>query len=202
MTDQVFSLEKDQVFSMAKLEAGHKDWYIGLEWSPDTEGEDIDLDVILLASDANGQARAGKHATDFLYFNSHGRGNANMPYELSEDDKSGNGSKTSKYGDDEFIKLRGGKIEADVKKLSIYVAYFNGSSMASVKNVKLRVAPMHNGEPNFRKVANFMLAGFNSQIVHVVDLEHIENGNLNLKPINRDAGKTMDVIASYGIKVK
>lgn len=173
MSDEIFSLAKDEVFDLGKAIPGVKDWYIGVDWDPVTEGDDVDLDLVMIAVGADGMARTGKHALDFLFYNNHGRygdlmvdGDTtkshfeNMPYYITPDNRDGDDSFNSDIDDDEAIFLREtvNAVEGDVEELRVFVTYHEpqaGQTLKDVSRIGFRVAPLVNNQPDFTKQVTF-----------------------------------------------
>jgi stress response protein SCP2 len=173
MSDQIFSLKKDEVFDLSKLKPGVKDWYIGVDWDSVKQGEEVDLDLVLIAVGADGKARTGKHAMDFLFYGNHGRIGAlmvdgdvskdhykDMPYYITPDDRDGAGDASSDIEDDEAIFLRESivQVESDISELRVFVTYHEpgaGQTLLDVSRIGFRVAPLVDGVPDFNNQVTF-----------------------------------------------
>lgn len=145
--DIVFNLAKDDVFDLKKLAAGIKDIYAGLRWDPSKEGEEVDLDAVLIATDDTGKVIAGMHGESFLYYHNNGRDGASpSAFEITEDNLDGSDNDNG-FEDDESIFIFSDKVHEKITQLHVYVVFTdaNGRNLTDVKNVMLTIAPFING---------------------------------------------------------
>lgn len=155
MTQQ-FSLAKAEVFSLEKLQPGIKDIYIGLDWDPAEEGADVDLDAVLIGTNADGKIVAGKEGECFLFYNNHGRdGTSPSGYSITEDNR--DGVDVEGATDDEAIFIKSENVDADIVQMHVYVTYHeaNGKTLKDVSRIGLRIAELVNDGPSEGAVATY-----------------------------------------------
>jgi len=203
MSDQVFSLAKDEVFSLAKLEPGIKDIYIGLDWDPAESGADIDLDAVLIAVGDNGKVIDGKHAECFLFYGNTGRdNNPPGPFEITEDNR--DGVDTGDL-DDESIFIYSDKITEDMKEIHVFVTYHeaDGRTLADVSRIGMRAAPLANGEPDVSKQDTYDVrdAG-GGEGAHMCSLVRNPAGGWDIKAVGEQAGNLSQIADIHGLKIQ
>jgi stress response protein SCP2 len=204
MSDQVFSLEKDEVFDLTKLDPGIKDLYVGLDWDPAVSGEDIDLDAVLIAVGVDGRVLTGKHAECFLFYGNHGRNGVPGAFEVTEDNRDGSDDFNGEIDDDEAIFIYGDKIDANMQELRIFVTFHDagGRTLRDVSRVGLRIAPLVNGVPDFGdgKMATFDVRNVGaSEGAHMASLIRNSVTGWDIKTVGEQSGNLGQVAAAHGL---
>lgn len=204
--DIVFNLAKDDVFDLKKLAAGIKDIYAGLKWDPSTEGEEVDLDAILIATDDSGKVIAGMHGESFLYYHNNGRdGTSPSAFEITEDNLDGEDIDNG-FADDESMFIFSDKVHERITQLHVYVVFTDakGRTLEDVKNVTLTIAPFVNGAPDLETgsvvydVANIGA----SEGAYMAVLQRNEISGWDIKAVGEQSGNLAQVASIHGIGTK
>ena len=203
MSDQVFSLAKDEVFSLAKLEPGIKDIYIGLDWDPAESGADIDLDAVLIAVGDNGKVIDGKHGECFLFYGNTGRDNTPpSPFMITEDNR--DGTDTGDLDDDEAIFIYSDKITDDMIEIHIFVTYHDakGRTLTDVSRIGMRAAPLVDGGPDVSNQATYDVRDCGGgEGAHMCSLIRNPAGGWDIKAVGEQAGNLAQIAEVHGLKI-
>ncbi len=207
MSDTVFSLAKDELFDLTKLDPGIKDFYIGLDWDPSVSGEDIDLDAVLIAVGSDGMALANKHSECFLFYGNHGRNGTPAAFQVTEDNRDGSDDFNNDIDDDEAIFCYSDKIDPDIQELRVFVTFHDagGRTLNDVSRVGLRIAPLVNNVPDFGngKTATFDVRDVGaSEGAHMASIVRNNVAGWDIKPVGEQSGNLSQVASIHGIGTK
>lgn len=215
MSDVFFSLNKDVSFDLDKLSPGTENFYVGLSWTPSTEGDDVDLDAVLVATNDSGKVVSGLEYESFLYYSNHGReGLTPKAFWITPDDQDGTGVEADNtvdeiaydYPDNEAIFIYGAKVNDAMKELHVYVTFHEAGmrTLKDVKDVTLTIAPLlDDDQPDLSsgKVAKFTVSDIGaSKGGHIAIISRNPMGGWDIKAVGEQSGELEQVMIVHGLK--
>jgi len=202
-----FNLVKNEPFDLSKLEPGMQNIYIGLDWIGD-----VDLDAVLIATDANGNVVKTENTREaFLFFNNHGRMDGDVKtlpiaFEITEDVTTGGGDDD---GDEESIFVYGAEVADYMKELHILVVLHGDASkpnatLEDAKAISVSVSPLVDGtrapHPDTSKHAVFNILDVGTGLGSLVaKLVRNTSGGWDVVGINEQCGDINQLVVAYGL---
>jgi stress response protein SCP2 len=214
MTDMIFDLAKDEAFDLDKIDPGAKNWYIGLDWDPSTEGDDVDLDAVLIAVDASGKPITGLHHECICFYKNHGRGDGSAQgkfptaFEISEDNTDGSDDFNSDIDDDEALFVFGDKIQEvfgdQVKELRIFVTFHDAGNrtLKDVSRIGLRIGALKDFKPMGNIVQFDVRDAGAAKGAYMARLESRPGNRWDLVAVGEQSGDLSQIFSSHGIGIK